>query len=61
MEILALSVAVASIVYTTISNVMKQEKSKYCQCPLCRHVLSLSDEAIKDITENALPESHEKK
>jgi len=35
-------------------------KPQTCPCRLCQHVETLSDEAVKDIVEEALPETHEK-
>ena len=30
---------------------------KICRCPICQHTKELSDEAIKDIIEDAIPET----
>lgn len=32
---------------------------KLCSCPICQHAKTLSDEAIKDIVKEALPETSE--
>ena len=29
----------------------------YCDCPLCKHALTLSDKAISEIIEHAIPET----
>ena len=56
MEEWALSLAIASIIGNIVlgSGILGRT---FCKCPVCQHVKTLSDEAIKDIIEEAIPET----
>ena len=41
-------------------NILEYAKStQICSCSICQHVSTLSDEALKDIIDEAIPETNE--
>lgn len=61
MEFVALGFSICALalsIETFLSN-RKSVKDYYCSCPICQHAIGLSDETIKDLLKDGIPETHE--